>query len=109
MPWSAVASPPLIPLFADSYVSAFLLNGFVLSAVTVVTVAFRDLQRGDDDVGVGGYLRVFLASFLASLFVYALFFVVFRYGGGLMATAETTSAPVVRDGPSAISYLFRKK
>ena len=103
---SASLDPPLIPFFADSYVRAFLLNGFVMSAVAVITVAIRDSQRGDRAV-LEQYMWVFGATFAAALSVYALFFVLFRYGGGLIATVQTTSSPVVRTEPSAVSDLFR--
>ena len=80
-----------------------------MSAVTVITVAIRDRQRGDASTGARDYLLVFFATFLASLSVYAVFFVLFRYGGGLIATAKTTASPIFRRGPSAIYELLYER
>ena len=65
---------PVIPFFADSFINAFVLNGLVMSAVTVISLSIRDKQRGDH-ASFWDYMTVFLATFISALAVYAIFFI----------------------------------
>ena len=49
---------PVIPFFADSFINAFVLNGLVMSAVTVISLSIRDKQRGDH-ASFWDYMTVF--------------------------------------------------
>ena len=85
--------PPLLKgFYANSFLTAFLLNAISASLVSVTAVFFRDSLK-QEHLRAGDYTRILLSTFLCAVMVYVVMFLLFRFGGGMIATPDTFHYP----------------